>query len=63
MFEEAFVDVADLLDVECPIRQQKGSAVLFEQLQRAQQEKNRAVVDGKRGCSGIAPARAFLSPF
>ena len=47
--EQALVDVADLLDVECPEAQPAGLAVHFEVLERPEQVQHRPVVDRQRG--------------
>ena len=46
--EQAFVDVADLLDVECAVGEEHARAAMLERLERVEKVEHRAVVDRQR---------------
>ncbi len=47
-FEQALVDVADLLDIQGAVGEELSTALLFENLQSGQEQQHRPVVDRER---------------
>ena len=63
VFEESFVDVADLFDIEGTVGEEQGAAGLFEELQGVEEQEDGAVVDGQ-GCGrGVVPRGVCRTPF
>src|SRR5688500_7050550 len=63
MVEQAFINMADLFDVEGAKAEPTSLPVHFEILQRPQQVQHRAIVDRQWVCRRFAPGRAGLSSF